>query len=124
MTGCYGAGVALSGGETRDVPKAVECLKKACDSDHQESCYQLGSIYLQGLDTVQKDMRKAFQFTLKSCKLDHVYGCANVSRMYKLGDGTAKNEKLSQEYKEKAKDLQRQAKEKSAQMKFGETGGK
>ncbi|XP_038048532.1 cytochrome c oxidase assembly factor 7-like [Patiria miniata] len=124
MTGCYGAGVALSGGETKDPPRAAAYLQRACDSDHQESCFQLGSIYLQGLEAVEKDMAKAFRYTLRSCQLGHMYGCANVSRMYKMGDGTEKDQKLADEFRAKARELHRQAKEKAAQLTFGETGGK
>ncbi|XP_022087915.1 cytochrome c oxidase assembly factor 7-like [Acanthaster planci] len=124
LTGCYGAGVALSGGDTEDPPQAAAFLQRACEGDHQEGCFQLGGVYLRGLGAVEKDLAKAFHYTLRSCQLGQMYGCANVSRMYRLGDGTAKDEKLAEEYKAKAKELHRQAKEKAAQLKFGETGGK
>ncbi|XP_066975977.1 cytochrome c oxidase assembly factor 7 homolog [Macrobrachium rosenbergii] len=93
----------------KDYDKGLELLNKACDGNNAFSCYYISGIFIQGVkDHIEKNMQKAFDYSLKACELGNMYACANVSQMYRKGDGTAKDEVKSEEYKKKALDLQEQ----------------
>lgn len=47
-----------------------------------------------------------------------MYACANLAQMYSKGDGTEKNEKMADQYKKKALDMQEDLKKQQAELKF------
>ncbi|XP_068201477.1 cytochrome c oxidase assembly factor 7 homolog [Palaemon carinicauda] len=95
----------------KDYDKGLELLDKACDGNNAFSCYYISGIFIQGVkDQIEKNMQKAFDYSMKACDLGNMYACANVSQMYRKGDGTAKDETKSEEFKKKALDLQDQFK--------------
>lgn len=68
---------------------------------------------------ILKDMKKSYDFALKACELNHIYACANVCVMYKKGDGVPVDLKLSEKYKTKALELQKEINQQQ-QIKFQE----
>lgn len=67
---------------------------------------------------VQKDMKKAFEYAARACELNNMYACANLSQMYQRGDGTEKNEKKAELFKQKAIEMQEELKKQQAELKF------
>ena len=72
----------------------VEFLKAACDLDHSEACYRLGSYY------ESKDIEKSLFYLNKSIDLGNVDACITIGNIYEKGIGVKKNlEKALQFYK-------------------------
>lgn len=107
MPGCHNAGLIHGGGKVgeKDYRKALDYFIKACDNDYQFGCYQASGLYISGRKDVPKDMAKAFKYSVKACELGNMYACSNVSQMYQKGDGVKKDEKLSEKYKQQAKEM-------------------
>lgn len=70
-----------------------------------------------GAYVVERDMHKAFEFAYKACELQNMYACANLSQMYAKGDGTTKDEKKAEMYKQMALEMQSEIK-KQQQLNF------
>ncbi|XP_058064313.1 cytochrome c oxidase assembly factor 7 homolog [Anopheles bellator] len=66
---------------------------------------------------VERDMEKAFEFAYKACELRNMYACANLSQMYAKGDGTARDEKKAEKFKQLALEMQDEVK-KQQQLTF------
>ncbi|CAG9854446.1 unnamed protein product [Phyllotreta striolata] len=109
----------------QDVQKGMRILEKACKYENANACYYLSGMYIVGIKKdnlpgsltdkgnsddyqVAKDMTRAFEFALKGCNLGNMYSCANLSQMYAKGEGVEKNQKLADEYKSKALDMQKE----------------
>lgn len=116
----------------RNVLKGMEMLKKSCTMNNGTACFYLSGMYISGVlkkeekiknpqpsdFLVQKDMKQAFEFANKACDLDNMYACANLAQMYMRGDGTEKNEKLAEQFKKKAFEMQEAIKKQQAELKF------
>jgi len=94
---------------TKDYGKGMALLNKACDNKNAFSCYYIAGMYIQGeKDHLEKDMTKAFSYSMRACDLGNIYACANVSQMYRKGDGVEANIEKSEEFKNKALEMQEQ----------------
>ncbi|PIK40775.1 putative cytochrome c oxidase assembly factor 7A [Apostichopus japonicus] len=125
VEGCYGiASILVSDqlnpAKKKEATKATSYFDKSCDKGHGESCFRISAMYLTGLGDLSKNLTKSREYAAKSCELNNVYGCANLGRMYALGDGGEQNEELAKKYRNKAKDLHKEAKDAMKQLKFGE----
>jgi hypothetical protein len=67
--------------------------------------FQLSAWYLVGSPLIPKDLSKAYEYGKKACDLGNCYSCANLSQMYKKGDGVQQDDKMAEQYRDKAKDL-------------------
>ncbi|XP_055596652.1 cytochrome c oxidase assembly factor 7 homolog [Uranotaenia lowii] len=130
----------------RDVSKAFEFLKKSCEMNNGNACFYLSGMHISGVlkdeyntakvkeelersgpeaqpnlpkgaFVVERDMQKAFEFAYKACELRNMYACANLSQMYAKGDGTPKDEKKAEKYKQLALEMQDEIK-KQQQLNF------
>lgn len=101
-----------------DVRTARDYYSKACDGRFAPSCFNMSTMYLEGLPGFPKDMTRALHLSEKACDLGHVWACANASRMYKLGDGVRKDETKAETLKNRAKELHRKQKE-AQEITFG-----
>ncbi|CAO1439482.1 unnamed protein product [Diamesa tonsa] len=121
----------------RDVLKGFNFLSKSCKMDNGTACFYLSGMHISGVlkkeveakanvtsthkesdYVVAKDMKKAFEFAARACELKNMYACANLSQMYARGDGTEKSEKLSDQYKKKALEMQEELKKSQATLEF------
>jgi len=121
----------------RDVMKGFESLTKSCKMDNGTACFYLSGMHISGVlkqeksnntttasppvpsdFIVPKDMKKAFEFAARACELNNMYACANLSQMYRNGDGTEKNEKKAELFKNKALAMQEDLKKEKAELKF------
>ena len=67
-------------GVTRDVFKAVELYRKACDGKNATGCFNLGNMYRTG-DGVRQSVEDALTFYGKACDLKDKDGCQNYARL-------------------------------------------
>lgn len=121
----------------RDIAKGFNFLTKSCKMDNGTACFYLSGMHISGVlkndqqtpkdpkivipasdYVVQKDMKKAFDFAYRACELKNMYACANLSQMYQRGDGVDKNEKLADQFKKKAIEMQDELKKQHAQLEF------
>ncbi|XP_015923248.1 cytochrome c oxidase assembly factor 7 homolog [Parasteatoda tepidariorum] len=122
--GCLNTGVMLSSPEKdpqtgepfikTDYVTALTYLEKACTAKVATACFLASGLYIKGAEGVPQDKVKASQLAKDACDGGNIYACMNVSQMYKRGDGVAKDETLSTQYKEKAKELRDDAKKKQS----------
>lgn len=116
MQSCLNAGLmhlsgATSNGATKNVPEAIKLIEQSCDGNNATGCYYLSGLCISGVEGHRgKDMTAAFRHGVKACELGNMYACSNVSQMYRKGDGVAKNEELSVQFRQRATDLQEQVK--------------
>ncbi|XP_064477035.1 cytochrome c oxidase assembly factor 7 homolog [Ornithodoros turicata] len=106
--GCFAAALMLTSRDRKKpsvIPKdnrlGLQLLDRACQLGSADGCYFASAHYINGNDAVVKDMKKAFVYTTRGCELGNMYACSNLSLMYRKGEGTEKNEKLAEEYKQK-----------------------
>ena len=84
-------------------------MDRACDEGVGPSCFNLSSIYLQGIPELNLkpgNLAEVFKYTVKACDNLHLHGCVNLSLMYLKGEGTEKNLELAKKYQNKAKELE------------------
>jgi len=108
--GCLNAGICLSegvGGMPKDVKESLTYFNKACNDKNSYACMRLFQLYLEGEEGIKRNPQTAFEYTRKACEYDDMLGCMNASLMLRKGDGIAKNEKLSEEYREKAEQIRK-----------------
>lgn len=106
----------------RDYKGGMALLEKGCTGNNAFSCYYLSGLFLSGVAAagLDKNMDQARGYSEKACNLGNMYACANLSQMYKRGDGVAKDETLAEQFKQKALDIQEQAKKDAKQVTFQE----
>lgn len=127
--GCFNAGMLYLMGRAKtkfweDGPhtQGLRLLEKCCDLDVAKCCSHLSGVYLSGkYGSVQRNLQYAFDYGKKACDLGDMTACSNVSQMYARGDWVQQNNKLALEYKERAKKLERDSKDDSFSMTFGQT---
>lgn len=123
--------------------QGLEFLTKSCDMNNATACFYLSGMHISGVQKkaeefnphapqaeaaqksvkdseyiVQKDMKKAFEFAYKACELRNMYACANLSQMYARGDGTEKNDKEAEKYKNLAIEMQDEIKKQQQTLQF------
>lgn len=88
-------------------------MEKACNNRHSEACYVASNIHYAGIEEngLNPNKSKFLEYSIKACEQNELKGCVNASIVYKKGDGVPVNLELSQKYKEKALDIQKQIKE-------------
>ena len=64
----------------KDVKKANDLAKKACDAGKPQGCTFIGKAYYGG-EGVKKDYKKAAEFYKKSYGQNHPAGCMLLTRM-------------------------------------------
>jgi TPR repeat protein len=109
--GCVNAGICRSegiGGWPVDVQDSLKFLDKACDDKHPVACLKLFKIFVEGRGNVAKDGARAFEYTKRTCDYGDVLGCFNASRMLRIGDGVAKDLKLSEEFRSRAEAMNKE----------------
>lgn len=139
-TACLHAGLILTANNVSeikpDISKGMKYLRKSCEENIDGACYYLSGMYLGGIrkhdpnynpHKPNKDakveylmpinLKEAFKYAEKACSLRNMYACANLSRMYAKGDGVAKDEVKSQEYKKIALEIQDEMKN-AKELKF------
>lgn len=96
-------------------------MDKACDDKLGQACFNLSSIYFNGIPEagIHKDLRKVFEYSVKGCDYLHVNACANAALMLSKGDGVEKNPELAQKYREKTKELYDQMTKEGLQFEEG-----
>lgn len=111
IEGCLNAGICLAdgvGGWPQNVQESLKYLERVCDEKHPMGCLRLFKIYIDGQGDVKKDGPKAFEYTKRACEYGDILGCLNASRMLRLGDGVPKDPVLSEEFRKKAEELNKQ----------------
>lgn len=122
---CHNAALLLQSGQSdpsgqKDFVTASKYLHRGCCFGDIPACQLLSTYYITGKEGIPKDMTKAFGFAKIACDNDHMYACHNLSRMYARGEGTAKDEKLADVYRQKALDRFKSIEEGEREIKFGE----
>lgn len=130
VEGCLNAGVCLSegvGGLPINLMDAVPFLNKACDEGNSVGCMKLFNLYIneksRKMDVgMGRDPVKAYEYARRACDLNDIMGCLNAARQCNIGDGIPKNQKLTNEYREKADVLKKDMDSMREQQKiqFGE----
>ncbi|XP_021708967.1 cytochrome c oxidase assembly factor 7 homolog [Aedes aegypti] len=92
-------------------------VKEELEQKEKLSPGSSASLLPEGAYVVERDMHKAFEFAYKACELRNMYACANLSQMYAKGDGTTKDEKKAEKYKQMAMEMQDEIK-KQQQLTF------
>ena len=87
-----------------DYQKAVELLKKACDSGEALGCSNLGVLYNKG-QGVKQDYQKAVELLKKACDSGDAVGCYNLGILYIDGQGVKQDFSTAKQYYGKACDL-------------------
>eukprot|EP00730_Choanoeca_flexa_P016115 TRINITY_DN7551_c0_g1_i2.p2 TRINITY_DN7551_c0_g1~~TRINITY_DN7551_c0_g1_i2.p2 ORF type:complete len:215 (+),score=40.26 TRINITY_DN7551_c0_g1_i2:1646-2290(+) len=109
VEGCHNVGMILrsknAAGIAQDGPRALSLFQSACDKDFRNGCFMASVMLLKGEAGVAKDGPRALALATKACDLNHTWGCVNAARMLAIGDGVPKDEKRSQEFKDRAKAL-------------------
>ena len=102
MFGCYSLDIMYDDGNgvEKDLGKAVELYKKACDGGDMLGCTNLGFMYEKGKG-VEKDFSKAVELYKKACDGGNMLGCYGLGDMYVGGDGVEKNVKKGIELSKK-----------------------
>ncbi|MBK7579552.1 MAG: sel1 repeat family protein [Myxococcales bacterium] len=79
----YGAGFP------KDIMKALQYYRKACDKFHYPACVDLGRIYRSGYSGLNRDDRTAFGFYQKACSGRIESACDEMADMYAEGQGVS-----------------------------------
>ncbi|GFO10711.1 cytochrome c oxidase assembly factor 7 homolog [Plakobranchus ocellatus] len=95
----------------QNTDKLVALLDRACELKDGEACYRLSAFYLVGT-LVEKNLKKSFNLAKAGCEAGSMFACNNLSLMYRHGNGTQKDETLSQAAKKRAKELSEQLRKK------------
>lgn len=109
--GCLNAGICMSegvGGTNVNVRDSLKYLDRACDDKNPYACLKLFKIFIEGAGNVSRNAPKAFDYTKRACECNDLLGCMNASLMLKKGDGVKQNDKLADEYREKAENIRKE----------------
>ena len=68
----------------KDLQKAIELYKNACDLDSPLACYQLGLFYIEGVG-VSPNLHSAKKYYGKSCDLGQELACIGYQNLIKQG---------------------------------------
>lgn len=64
----------------KDLAKAMQLYKRACDAGSGAGCNNLGMAYVTAAG-VAKDETKGAEFLARSCKLEFITGCVNIAEL-------------------------------------------
>lgn len=85
-----------------DHNKTVLLYSKACSKGELNSCYHLGSLYINGTSVISRDFQKAFTLNLNACNASFFRACDNMSILFRKGLGVPKDYAKSFAYSVKA----------------------
>jgi hypothetical protein len=80
----------LSAYKSRDLPRAMDLYRKACDSGERQGCNNLGLMYYNG-EAVAKDLGRAANLFKRACDAGGPGGCMNLGMMYAKGEEVPKD---------------------------------
>uniref|UniRef100_A0A2M4ALB9 Putative cytochrome c oxidase assembly factor 7 n=1 Tax=Anopheles triannulatus TaxID=58253 RepID=A0A2M4ALB9_9DIPT len=107
LSGMYISGVKDEDGQTAKGPASSEATPAVTVTPPAQPAAPVPSASTAaGTFVVERDMEKAFEFAYKACELRNMYACANLSQMYAKGDGTARDEKKAEKFKQLALEMQ------------------
>lgn len=73
--------------DIKELKKAAEFLKKACDSGDASGCWKLGSLYDENsYKKIGTDQKKSLELYIKACNGGYAYGCRDVATIYEKGE--------------------------------------
>lgn len=82
---CVGLGMLYYTGEekeiNRDVKKAQNFFKKACNKKNAKGCYYLAVTHLRGGDGVKKSDKKAMYDFARGCHLGNMHSCDQYRKL-------------------------------------------
>lgn len=93
LENCYlAANLYLDGDANlkQDKMAGIKFLEKACESGHNDSCVQLGEIYLTGKYVPVNNSQAAY-FISKACEGGNMYTCSVLGSMHAKGLGVRRN---------------------------------
>lgn len=104
------------------IKEAVAMLEKGCNVKHQErACSFLSGMYVRGIDdVVEKDPVQTYKFALKACEFGNFNACNHVARLHADGTGAQKSEKLAEQFRQRAKELEREIRQGTQTLRFGQ----
>jgi TPR repeat protein len=99
--GCSNLGMYMRDGTggPKDMPKAIELSRKACDDGEGPACERLAEMYDEG-NGVMRDQIVARKIYTRACELDA--GCNNLGVMYLRGEGGDADAEQAKNFFEKA----------------------
>lgn len=102
MNECASVGIKYYKGDSisRDMTKAENYTKKACDSGNLDACGWLTEIYYK-----QNKFFDAFETASKTCNAGHAAGCQSLGFLYENGQGTRISLDKAAEFYGKACDM-------------------
>ncbi|ETN59080.1 beta-lactamase hcpA [Anopheles darlingi] len=106
LSGMYISGVKDDDGQTAKGPSSSEATPPVTATPPAQPTVPLTPSAAVGTFVVERDMEKAFEFAYKACELRNMYACANLSQMYAKGDGTVRDEKKAEKFKQMALEMQ------------------
>uniref|UniRef100_A0A2M4BXF6 Putative cytochrome c oxidase assembly factor 7 n=1 Tax=Anopheles marajoara TaxID=58244 RepID=A0A2M4BXF6_9DIPT len=106
LSGMYISGVKDEDGQTAKGPSSSEATSSVTVTPPAQLPAAPAPSAAAGTFVVERDMEKAFEFAYKACELRNMYACANLSQMYAKGDGTARDEKKAEKFKQLALEMQ------------------
>ena len=66
------------GGLPKDLARAAELYKKACDGGNATGCYNLGVYYENGAGGLPKDLGQAAELFKKACDQNDQFACERL----------------------------------------------
>ncbi|XP_065205152.1 cytochrome c oxidase assembly factor 7 homolog [Planococcus citri] len=127
---CYLAGVKVGAKAEQETNftnasalfnKAIDYMSKACEDDFGQACFNLSSIYFNGIPQIgmARNFQKMFEYSVKGCDRLHLNCCVNAALMAGKGEGTEKNEELAKKYRAKAEELHKDMTEEGLKFEEG-----
>jgi TPR repeat protein len=81
-------------GAAKDVKRAFDAYKRACDLRQLGACRAVGSYYLSGSPgVVDQNPAKAAKIFDRACKAGHAGSCFDLATLYEEGKGVKRNPK-------------------------------
>jgi TPR repeat protein len=81
-------------GVEKNIPKAVELLRKSAEQNYPEALFKLASLYARGVAVTpdnKPDMQKAAEFARKAAEQGHIEAEYNLATLYAAGKGVENN---------------------------------
>ncbi len=94
LPSCERLGVVKENGTgvPKDVTRAAELYKQACDADELNGCVQLGRLHLSGRGGVSRDQLESRRLFDRGCDGGIHRGCTLLGELVRDGDGGAKQD--------------------------------
>lgn len=78
-------------GVKEDKKIALEYYHKACIGGDEDTCFDLGNMYMDAKDGVEQNSSVAMDYYMKSCTAGKPLACSNVGALYERGNGVKQN---------------------------------